>query len=200
MPNLTIHPATRLIAWLSLLLAVQCLSDTALAAAFLLLPLLGGRVMRRAGRLVWRSRWLLAALLAVFSWAVAGDPLWNGPLAPSDEGLREACTHLARLLLVLCVVAALLETLPLADLLAATHTLLKPLRYFAFDPDRGVVRLMLVLRYVETLPRPRDWRDLLTAPATSVREVVAVDDHRLRWPDYLLAVGCAAAVLFLCLH
>lgn len=198
--TLTVHPATRLMVWLLLLLAVQCLSGTALAVAFLFIPLLGTKVLRRSAKLIWRARWLLATLLVVFSWAVAGEPLWDGPAAPTQEGLQEALTHLGRLLLVLVVVAAFLETMPLADLLAATHAWLKPLRYFGIDPDRGVVRLMLVLRYVETLPRPRDWRRLLDAPAESVSERLALVDDALRWLDYFISLSCVAAVTVLYLR
>jgi energy-coupling factor transporter transmembrane protein EcfT len=198
--TLTLHPATRLMAWLLLLLAVQCLSGVALAAAFLFVPVLGKKVLRRSAKLIWRARWLLATLLLVFSWAVAGTPLWDGPAAPTQEGLQEALSHLGRLLLVLVAVAAFLETMPLADLLAATHAWLKPLRYFGIDPDRGVVRLMLVLRYVETLPRPRDWRRLLDAPAESVSERLAVVDHPLHWPDYFIALSCTVAVTVLYLR
>lgn len=198
MPNLTVHPTTRLIVWLLLLVAVQCLSGIALAAAFLLLPALGVPVLRRAGHLVWRARWLLVSLLAVFSWGVAGDPLWDGAAAPTHEGLRTALTHLGRLLLVLIAVAAFLEAMPIGDLLAATHTLLKPLRRFGIDPDRGVVRLMLVLRYVETLPRPRDWRNLLDAPAASVSELVEVNHQPLHRADYLVMLSLTVALMFFC--
>ena len=82
----TVHPATRLVAWLVLLIAVQCLSGTALLLACLLALLSGGRVMRRGGRLIWRARWLLLSLVLVFVWSVAGEPLWNCSLAPTREG------------------------------------------------------------------------------------------------------------------
>jgi energy-coupling factor transporter transmembrane protein EcfT len=200
MPSFTIHPTVRLIVWLLLMVFVQCLSGVALASVFLCLPMLGVRALRRGWRLIWRTRWLLVSLFVIFSWGVAGEPLWNGPAAPTQEGLREALTHLGRLLLVLMAVATFLEAMPLHDLLAATHTLLKPMRRFGLDPDRGVVRLMLVLRYVETLPRPRDWRTLLDAPAASVCELVEVNYHPLRRTDYIITLLVVVAVLFFCLR
>ena len=186
--KLAVHPATRLIAWLLLLIAVQSLSGSALVGAFLLFPLFGKRVLRRGGQLIWRTRWLLLSLLIIFPWGIAGQPLWNGVGAPTQEGVLEALIHLGRLLLVLMAVAAFLETMPLHDLLAATHVLLKPMRGFGLDPDRGVVRLMLVLRYVETLPRPRDWGSLLDAPTLNVSERVEVNHQPLRWSDYGLTL------------
>lgn len=191
---LSVHPMTRLLVWLALLVGVQALSGVALAAAFALLPLAGRRGLRRGALLAWRARWLLVSLLVILSWGVAGEPLWQGALAPTIEGLREALTHFGRLLLVLFIVAAFLEAMPLPELLAATHVLLGPLRYLGVDPERGIVRLMLVLRYVETLPRPRDWRAVLEAPASGVCERVEIDCQALRWSDGLIGVGLVAAV------
>ena len=177
--HLDVHPATRLIAWVALLIAVQCLSGGVLALALVGLPLCGARVRRRGARLAWRARWLLLSLIVIFAWGVAGDPLWDGAWAPTVAGCRDALTHAARLLLVLFTVAAFLEAMPIADLLAATHVVLRPARRVGLDVDRAVVRLMLVLRYVETLPRPRDWRVLLDTPPVSVCERVEVSDRPL---------------------
>ncbi|MBL0208468.1 MAG: hypothetical protein IPP84_11085 [Propionivibrio sp.] len=195
MPKLTIHPTTCLLVWLLLLLVVQLLSGTALAATLLLLPALGTAVLQRGSGLVRRARWLLLSLLVVFSWGIPGDPLWNGALSPTYEGLFEGLTHLGRLVLVLMAVAAFLEAMSLQDLLAATHALLGPLRRLGFDPDRSVVRLMLVLRYVETLPRPRDWRALLDLPATNLGEVVEIGYQPFRWPDFVVVLTLAIAFL-----
>jgi energy-coupling factor transporter transmembrane protein EcfT len=198
MPSSALHPVTRVIVWLLFLLAVQSLSGTVLAAIFLLLPLLGARILKRGRHLIWRTRWLLLSLLVIFSWGVAGEPFWAGAAAPTHEGFREALTHLGRLLLVLVAVAAFLETMPLGDLLAATHTLLKPLQRLGLDPDRGVIRLMLVLRYAESLPRPRDWRSLLDVPVSSVNQRVEVNYQSPRWTDYAIVLIFTVAATFFC--
>lgn len=190
-----VHPTTRLILWLLLMLLIQLLDEWILAAAFLLVPLLGGAALQRAGRLIWRTRWLLVSLFVIFPWGVAGEPLWQGIAAPSREGLLAAATQLGRLLLMLITVAAFLERMPLPKLLIATHRMLQPLRRFGLDPDRGVVRLLLVLRYVETLPRPRDWRTLLDVPASSESEVLELEEHPLRWLDHLLLLAVGVALL-----
>lgn len=190
-----VHPTTRLILWLLLMLLIQLLDEWILAAAFLLVPLLGPPALRRAGRLIWRTRWLLVSLFVVFPWGVAGEPLWQGIAAPSREGLLAASTQLGRLLLMLITVAAFLERMPLPKLLIATHRMLQPLRRFGLDPDRGVVRLLLVLRYVETLPRPRDWRTLLDVPASRESEVLELEEYPLRWLDHLLLLAVGAALI-----
>ena len=186
MTTLIVHPTTRLILWLFLLVAVQNLSGNGLAMAALILPIFGVRILRRAGKLVWRIRWLMISLLVIFAWGVAGDPLWDASYAPTHEGLTEGVVRLGRLLLALVVIAAVIETLPLPDLLSAIHVMLKPLRGLGLDPDRGVVRLMLVLRYVETLPHPREWRSLLDVPESNVQEHLEVNYHPLDWLDYMV--------------
>lgn len=194
MSDFDVHPSIRLVAWLLLLVAVQYLHGTALLVGVLSTPLLGGRVLRRGARLVWRTRWLLISMLAIFSWGAAGEPLWEGMLAPTHEGMKEGLDHMGRLLLVLVAVAAFLEAMPLADLVAATHALLRPLRCVGIDSDRGVVRLMLVLRYAETLPRPRDWKTLLDAPELCTCELVEVEHRVLSWTDYVFVLGLAVIV------
>lgn len=195
-----VHPTTRLILWLLLMLFIQLLDEWILATAFLLVPLLGRPALLRAGRLVWRTRWLLVSLFVVFPWGVAGEPLWQGIAAPSREGLLAASTQLGRLLLMLITVAAFLERMPLPKLLIATHRLLQPLRRFGLDPERGVVRLLLVLRYVETLPRPRDWRMLLDVPASRESEVLELEEYPLRWLDHLLLLAVGSALIAFALH
>ena len=201
MPGFILHPTARIALWLLLLLAIQCLDGWPLVAAFAGLPLLGRAALARGRRLVWRTRWLILSLFVVFSWGVAGEPLLAGMSAPTYEGLHDALLHLGRLLLVLMAVAAFLEAMPLPELLGGTHQLLAPLRRIGFDPDRGVVRLMLVLRYVETLPRPRDWRILLNAPAQAAgafAEFVEVDNRPLRLTDYLIVLMACAACMAYC--
>lgn len=202
MSGFSLHPATRLALWLALLIIVQCLNGLALAfglpLALVLLWAANSRIPGRGARLIWRARWLLLSLFVILAWGIAGDPLWEGALAPTREGLIEALTHLGRLLLVLMIVAALLETLPLPELLAASRSLMAPLRRFGFDADRGVIRLMLVLRYVESMPRPRDWRSLLEAPTAIAGERVEVMAHPVRGVDYAMGVGVVAALALSC--
>ena len=200
----SLHPATRLSLWLALLIIVQCLNGRVLAfalpVALTLLVVSNRRIPARGLHLIWRARWLLLSLFVILAWGIAGDPLWDGAWAPTREGLSEALTHLGRLLLVLMIVAALLETLPLPDLLAASRSLMVPLRRFGFDADRGVIRLMLVLRYVESLPRPRDWRSLLAAPTAVASERVEVIAHPVRGVDYAAGLVAFVALVLACFN
>lgn len=185
-----------------MLIIAQCLSGLALVfglpLALALLWVADSRIPGRGFCLIWRARWLLLSLFVILAWGIAGDPLWQGALAPTREGLIEALTHLGRLLLVLMIVAALLETLPLPELLAASRSLMGPLRRFGLDADRGVIRLMLVLRYVESLPRPRDWRSLLDTPDVVISERVEVMAYPLRGVDYAMGLVVIAALALSC--
>ena len=183
---LALHPATRLLLWLFFLMVVQGLDGSLLLMA-LLLPLLGGRrVLRRGGKLAWRARWLLLSLFVILAWSISGEPLWPSDHAPTQEGVQAAFTQLARLLLVLLAVAALLETMTLPELLTASHVLLWPLRRSGVDTDRGIVRLLLVLRYVETLTSPRDWRVLLDAPEAMPDESIELSQAPFGMADLLV--------------
>ena len=183
-----IHPSVRLLTWVVLLLVVQGLDDYWLFGGLMLSPFVGRRALRRARKLIWRTRWVLFSVLAFFAWGEAGDAVWDSRFAPTVDGLFSAATHLGRLLLVLVALAAFLETMSMADLLAATRGLLKPLRRFGLDPDRGVIRLMLVLRFVEDVPRPRDWKVLLQSPAQAVTESVEINDYPFGVKDGVLTV------------
>ena len=180
--------------WLFVLIAVQALSGIALLVGAAVFCLFGRAVIQRSKKLVWRTRWLLVSLFVILAWGTAGDPLWQHGFAPTHEGLHLAWTHSGRLLLVLMAVAAFLETMSLPDLLTATHTVLSPLRRLGFDPDRGVVRLMLALRYAEDLPRPRDWRALLDLPVALECTTVDIHTRPFGWVDVALAVVVVALI------
>jgi hypothetical protein len=118
--------------------------------------------------------------------------------------LARVCLPLARKAGVCCwpcgTVAILLEWMPVPELLLATHRLLQPLRHCGVDPDRGVVRLLLVMRHIETLPRPRDWRILLQAPANDGDEVLELAERRFSWLDPLLMLLVVGLVAVFCLR
>ena len=206
MPRSILHPAVYILLWLMSLVLLQLLEGWSLVMAFFALPLLGRIALLRARRLVWRARWLILSLSMVFLWGVAGEPLLPGFSMPTREGLQEALIHLGRLILVLIAVAAFLELMPLPALLGGTRQLLVFLRHFGFDSDRAVVRLMLVLHYVEALPSPRNWRFLLATPSSPVQtigspglvECVEVSYRSMRNIDYFVLMMACVAFLVCC--
>jgi hypothetical protein len=60
---------------------------------------------------------------------------------------------------------------------------------------------MLVLRYVETLPRPRDWKSLLEIPETESYEsceMIEIDHPAMRWIDGCVMAGLLAGLALFC--
>lgn len=190
------HPSASLLLWFLILVFVQSLEGSLLAAALLVSLCFGGRTLRRCGQLIWAARWLFLSLFVILAWGGAGEPAWNGFMAPSLEGLADAATRVGRLLLVLMAVAVLRERMSSADLLSGAHCLLEPLRRCRLDADRGLVRLLLVLRYMEAMPRPRDWRQLLELRADCQVEVLELADRRFSRRDALIVILAVTSLVF----
>ncbi|HRD90298.1 MAG TPA: CbiQ family ECF transporter T component [Accumulibacter sp.] len=180
------HPSTLLVAWLFVVVAIQLLAAEMLLAALLLLPLCGTVALRRWLQFVWRARWLLVSLTLILAWGTAGDAVWDFPLSPSRQGLRDAGKHAGRLVLLLMAVVVLRQQLSLPELLSGSYRLLAPLRRCGVDVDRALVRLLLVLDTLDRLPRPADWRALLAAPASGQPRVLELSDRSLSRRDHLL--------------
>ena len=183
-----LHPTARFMIGFLCLIAVQFLGAWPLFAVALLPPLFGRRALGRGMRLAWRARYLLITLLLIFSWGMPGQAIeasfWHPLPAPTYEGVHEAWLHLGRLCLIMMIVALLLETTPLPESVSALRSLLFPLTFLGVDLDRGVIRLLLVLHYVETLPRPRDWKMLLTTPTVVTQETFELQQRAWRGFDY----------------
>lgn len=156
------HPASLILLWLALLMALATRSGALLILTSMILTLCA---LLKAGmplrRLLRRSRWLLLTLCAVFIWMTPGTPLLLLPGA-SREGLHLAIEHGARLLLALASLALVLQALTAVELVAGMHALLSPLRWLGISPDRMAVRLMLTLEAVESI---RDETASLRQPA-----------------------------------
>jgi len=179
------HPASLILLWLALLVALATRNGTLLILASLLLILCA---LFKAGahlhRLLRRSRWLMLSLCVVFIWMTPGTPLLLLPGA-SSEGLHLAIEHGARLLLALASLALVLQALSAVDLVAGMHALLSPLRCLGISPDRMAVRLMLTLEEVESV------RD----EAASLRKPARAPTDSLSLPQVQAGVADAVAGL-----
>ena len=202
------HPATVLLAWGTLAVGVQFLPLTGLLLAtsvFLLMALvLAGS---RTRLFLKRSRWLLLSIVVLFVVATPGERLsgWPGDLGLSVDGIQQATEHLCRLLLLICSLALLHERLGTQGFLVGMYCLLAPLRNWKNLRERIVVRLMLVLAYVETSPRSA-WRDLLQPPTRASdepvdpprdEETLSLPVPDMRWADWsvvLLTIGIFLAL------
>ncbi len=146
-----LHPASLLLAWLSLVLGLQWLPLPFLSGlALLILPLAVRYAGTRLHQLLRRTRWLLLSIALLFALATPGHPLaepW-GRLGLTVEGMEFALLHSLRLILLLGLLALLLERLGIPLLISGLYTLLVPLGK-SRRRSQMALRLLLVLEYVE---------------------------------------------------
>jgi hypothetical protein len=181
-----IHPATWLLTWGGLVVLTQSVSLAALAGtALVVIPASLIWSGARVRRLLLRTRWLFLSIAVLFLFAVPGERLPGpaGDLGMSLDGIALAAEHLLRLLLLLASLALLHERLGTGGMMTGIHWLLTPLARWRALRERIVVRLMLVLDYVETTPG-RGWRAWL-APESSGPERLSLEARAIGRPDWL---------------
>jgi hypothetical protein len=161
----TVHPATVLLSWVAAVVALQSLTVVGLGwVALLLLPLPLTFARRRTFVLVRRARWLLVSIAVMFALATPGErlPGMVGDLGVTYDGLVLATEHVLRLTLLLATLALVHEHLGTTGMMSGFHWLLAPLGRWQTLRERIVVRLMLILDYVEVAPSG-SWRTWLSA-------------------------------------
>lgn len=161
------HPAVSISSWLIAALAIELASSHQLAwlAAAALVLLADARALRGFARLLWRARWLWLALLALYAWTVPGILLWPSDYSPSREGLEAGLVRVARLVLMLAVLARLLAEFTPVQLAGGLYLLAKPFAALGLDRRALAVRLALTLEQLEQPDRNRNWLAELNVPA-----------------------------------
>jgi hypothetical protein len=152
------HPASLLLTWAGVALGLQWSHWIWLLPLLIITSLLAFRLAaRRSRQLLWRTRWLLISLLLLFLFATPGEflPGLAGQLGVTREGLVQGGEQIWRLLIMLLSLALLHEHLGNQGLMTGLYWLLQP---FAWR-DVTVVRLMLVLEYVEQKSSVSLWRN-----------------------------------------
>jgi energy-coupling factor transporter transmembrane protein EcfT len=159
------HPAARILLWLMLAVFLQWAAPLLMLLTAFVLLVSGARARQHWWRLFLRTRLLLLALFLVFAYGAPGESPGGLVWLPSHEGLAEAMLHVLRLVVFLGALSWLFATLSQRDLLGGLWFLLQPCRYLGLPVDKSVVRLFLVLEYLEKLPR-QSWRQWLLLPET----------------------------------
>lgn len=147
------HPSALLLAWITLM---PVFLSQPVPRLYVLLFMVSCAAVamdwRRLRQLLRRSRWLLLAIVLVFSVMTPGTRMDMLPFVTS-EGLTQALDHLSRLLLAIAMVAVLMSSLPPRELAAGIWGLLRPVQRFGIPAERIVVRLVLVIEGLNS-PRP----------------------------------------------
>lgn len=193
-----IHPTVLLLAWLAFALAIPWFSSTALAAASPLIALgVGVSGFQASWRLVRRTRYLLIALILLYTLATPGTPLIDMWATPTQEGLLAGTLQAWRLLLIVTALALLLTHTNHAQLLAGLYGLLTPLKVLGLPRDRIAVRLSLTLQYAEAGLASHSLRerwDEALAPPNAPASGITLTFPAFTWRD-LAFVGGISAVL-----
>ncbi|GAB1393564.1 hypothetical protein MASR1M60_17270 [Rhodocyclaceae bacterium] len=194
------HPASLLLTWAGYALALQWCHWTWLLPLLLLTALLAfGLAARRSRQLLWRTRWLLLSLLLLFLLATPGEylPGLAGQWGVTREGLGQGTEQISRLLILLLSLALLHEYLGNQGLMTGLYWLLQP---FAWR-DVTVVRLMLVLEYVEQRSSVSAWRqwfaDEAVLPEVVDGDACLIVQQPMAWQDRLLILSLAVVLLAL---
>lgn len=190
-----VHSGLVLLLWLAGVAMVQRLPSSLSPAVGVMAMVLALMLAReRSLRLLRRIRFLLLAVLVLFAWFTPGEVLlMDFPrLSPTREGLRLALDHAARLLTVVAALAVLLQFLPVPRLVGGLYALCRPFGVIGLSAERLAVRLLLVLRHVETSDRAalRHWRHWLSEePAESGNETLHLERERFGRLDVVLIVS-----------
>ena len=190
------HPATLLLVWagFALVLPIMLPVVLALALALVLVPAVLLAQMRTLA-LLRRARWLFVSIALLFAFATPGlavpGPL--GQIGMTQDGLVLAAEHLARLLLLLATLSLLHERLGTAGFVTGLHWLLGPLYNWHDLRERIVVRLMLVVEFVERGSGGGGWREWLGEADTGPRGLTLAI-RPPHWPDWLAMVLVALGV------
>ena len=175
------HPSCALIIWLAAVIGVQFVGYAGLAALTALALLQAPALAGRWWGYVWRARWLLLTLWLILAYNTPGEALHDLAWAPTYEGMAEASLQAARLVAMLACLAWLFVRLGRQGMLGGLWGLLQPLRALGIDIERLVVRLSLVLDYLQVPPEKGAWRQMLAvqAPVSAGQETLCLD--RVPW-------------------
>lgn len=147
------HPATLILLWIFLAIAMQLLPATGLLLVGV--PLLATAYALSVARLTTllrRTRWIMLSLLLIYAYATPGAALLPSlaQFSPTVEGLVDGLLQLGRLVFALAGLSVLLALLPQRQLISGLYVLGYPLRYAGLSRERMAVRLALTLRYAES--------------------------------------------------
>ncbi|WP_169577545.1 energy-coupling factor transporter transmembrane component T [Sinimarinibacterium sp. CAU 1509] len=216
--RVSIHPAVRV---LIVLVLAAFSSQASLAAlgvwALLLLSsyfLAVGHDTAAVARLrngVSRLRWLLLAIFVLYAGFTPGTPIVTTLPGISREGLLEGLRRALVLIDLLMMVYLLLALTPVNELVAAIHTLVRPLRPLGVDPQRLGLRLALALDQVNHMHTrlrgearaPGNWAqraaDLISEiehdAQHSQRQWTLTPVAEARWWEWLLPLAILALLM-----
>jgi hypothetical protein len=156
-----LHPAAALLVCLIAIVVIQFLGWLGLALVFPVLLLATRKPISGWWHLLRRMRLLLLGVWLILAYGASGDALYDVAWLPTDEGVRDATLHVARLGLMLGCLAWLFAFLGNHGLLVALQSLLHPLSRLGLASERFVVRLSLVMQNLQVKLPKGAWRNMI---------------------------------------
>lgn len=185
-----------MIVWLCAVLGVQFVPGWGLLAIVAGVVATAPHAVRPAFAYIRRARWLLLSLWLILAFNTPGEAFHDLAWAPTHEGIADANLQAARLLVMLACLAWLFEQVGRDGMVGGLWGVMGPFRRLGLDVDRLVVRLALVLGYLQEAPEKGAWRRMLTAdpPAVAGGGTVSLATGRWHRRDSLV-IGLAAILL-----
>lgn len=194
------HPATMILLWILLALALQSLHATVLLFFGIFLAAIAVKISAaRLLALLRRTRWIMLSLLLIYCYVTPGDALWAqlGRFSPTQQGLADGLLQLCRLVCALSGLSIVLGLLSQQQLIGGLYVLTYPLCYLGLSRERFAVRLALTLHYAESAmaDTAADWRgcieSMLVPPEIGQHSITLhITPFTLR-DGLLLVSGCA---------
>lgn len=189
------HPAAALLVCLTAIVVIQFLGWPGLALASSVLLLARRDSLSGWWHMLRRMRWLFLSVWLILAYGVSGDAVFDVAWMPTDEGVRDATLHVARLGLMLGCLAWLSATVGNHGLLVALQSLLQPLSGYGLASERLVVRLSLVIQNLQVKLPKGAWRNILggIGGEPGGPETLRIEAPAWRPNDYLI---CLAVLIF----
>lgn len=203
-PMSTLHPATRIAAWMVLAAFIGWLGAPALALASVALA--GLLALNRPSpffRLLYRTRWLLLSLAVLYGLTFPGRLLLPslGAFSPTVEGIEAGAVQAWRMAVLLAGLALLHAACKRDCLIAGLFRLLWPLRWLGVNVSRVAGRIWLTLEYAENADKwtRAQWHRLLEGELDDAADggedrVITVEVGRLGWWDGLTLLALVLAM------
>ena len=185
----SLHPLTRLTAWLVTALALPALDAPILAVGVMLLALIG-ILEPSLARAWWRSRWLFASLLIVYIGVNPETLRWGF----NANGIVSATEQIARLAIMVGMLAALFPQRSVDQLIYALYLLLKPFARIGVSAERIALRIALTMQFA-LQGQPRDLLSRLEAPHSIGPVTVELRTVPLRVTDYVVGIVITSFVI-----
>ena len=98
-----------------------------------------------------RMRWLWLSILLIMAFNTPGELLsfWPWQIAPTYEGLIQGATQIARLALMLMLIALMTSSLTRDDLLAGFYCMARPIGLLGLSAEKLATRLWLTINYIQ---------------------------------------------------